>query len=225
MSDQSKAESKVIELKEILSNLKSARLMSESLKKEAEKEAKELTKLLASVDQAQAILQKVAEETQQQVQHHISDVVTLALEAVFDDPYSFVVKFASGKGKTDADFFFERNGELLDPIRSTGGGAVDVASFALRIAAISIKRNRIRPMVALDEPFRFLSKDLHNRASDMIKEISEKLGIQFLIITHSANLAESSDRVFLTRKQSRAKNLSVVETLTGGREERWKSSE
>ena len=51
-------------------------------------------------------------------------------------------------------------------------------------------------MIVLDEPFRYLSENYQGLASQMIKEISVKLGIQYLIVTHEEELTESADKIF-----------------------------
>jgi DNA repair exonuclease SbcCD ATPase subunit len=71
-----------------------------------------------------------------------------------------------------------------------------VASFALRIASWSMEYPRLRNVIILDEPMRFLSEDLQEKASAMIKELSEKLGLQFIIITHEKELASYADKEF-----------------------------
>lgn len=150
-------------------------------------------------EQAREIVREVGLKTQQQLQYHISDITSLALGAVFSEPYKLVVEFVQRRNKTECDLWFERDGERIDPISASGGGAVDVASFALRIAAWSMQRPRSRPVIILDEPMRFLSVDLQERASAMIKEISDKLGLQFIIITHESTLAAEADKVFEVR--------------------------
>ena len=147
-------------------------------------------------EQAREIIRMVGIETQRQLQYHISDITSLALEAVFDDPYSLQVEFVQRRNKTECDLYFVRNEEQIDPISASGGGAVDVASFALRIASWSMQRPRTRNVIILDEPLRFLSVDLEERASQMIKELSKKLNIQFIIVTHENTLASYADRVF-----------------------------
>lgn len=147
-------------------------------------------------EQAREIIREVGLKTQQQLQYHISDITSLALEAVFSDPYKLVVEFVQRRNKTECDLLFERDGERIDPISASGGGAVDVASFALRIASWSMRRPKTRPVIILDEPMRFLSVDLQERASAMIKQVSDKLGVQFIIITHEATLAAEADKVF-----------------------------
>ena len=46
---------------------------------------------------------------------------------------------------------------------------------------------------------RFLSRDLHHKATEMLKEISEKLGLQIIMVTHSEELIEAADKVFTIR--------------------------
>jgi DNA repair exonuclease SbcCD ATPase subunit len=150
-------------------------------------------------EKAREIIRTVGLKTQEQLQFHISDITSLALEAVFNDPYSLSVEFVQRRNKTECDLYFVRNGERLDPLSATGGGAVDVAAFALRIASWSMARPRTRNTIILDEPLRFLSVDLQERASLMIKELSDKLGLQFIIITHWSNLGMYADKIFETK--------------------------
>ncbi len=103
------------------------------------------------------------------------------------------------RNKTECDLYFERDGNKMDPLSASGGGAVDVASFALRVASWSMQRPRSRNTMILDEPLRFLSADHQEQASVMIKEISQKLGIQFIIITHESILASYADKIFETK--------------------------
>lgn len=155
-----------------------------------------LKKDIRRCEQAREIVREVGLLTQQQLQFHISDVTTLALEAVFNDPYELSVEFVQRRNTTECDLMFTRDGDKLDPLTSTGGGAVDVAAFALRIASWSMKYPRTRPIIILDEPMRFLSVNYQEQASNMIKDISRKLGIQFIIVTHETTLAMYADKVF-----------------------------
>lgn len=149
-------------------------------------------------EQAREIIREVGLKTQQQLQYHISDITSLALEAVFPEPYELVAEFVQRRNKTECDLYFAREDSVVDPLSASGGGAVDVAAFALRIAAWSMQVPRRRNVIILDEPLRFLSVNLQDRASKMIKEISERLGIQFIIITHEDALTEYADKVFTT---------------------------
>ena len=147
-------------------------------------------------EKAREIVRAVGMATQKQLQFHISDITSLALEAVFPDPYSLEVEFVQRRNKTECDLYFVRDGMKVDPLTASGVGAVDVATFALRIASWSMAHPRTRNTIILDEPFRYLSENYQERASSMLKEISDKLGIQFIIVTHEQVLAEHADKIF-----------------------------
>ena len=164
----------------------------------------ELETRVESVEKAQVIIQTVAQITQQQLTVRIADIVSMALEAVFgDDAYSFEISFVQKRGKTEAELFFNRGGELIDPMSASGGGAVDVAAFALRVAfwQLMYKKNMVSNTIVLDEPFRFLSKDLQPRAGEMLKLLSDKLKIQFLIVTHNDDLSGVADKLIHIEKR------------------------
>lgn len=150
-------------------------------------------------EQAREIVREVGMATQQQLQVHISDVTSLALESVFDDPYELMAEFVQRRNKTECDLHFVRDGHQVNPLDASGYGAVDVASLALRIAAWSMQVPRKRNVIILDEPLRFLSEDRQELASQMIKELSDRLGIQFIIVTHNATLAGYADKTFRVR--------------------------
>lgn len=148
-------------------------------------------------EQAREIMKEVGLRTQQQLQFHISDIASLALGAVFpDDPYELKVEFIQRRNKTECDLLFVRDGNEIDPMTASGCGAVDVASFALRVASWSMQNPRSRNVIILDEPMRFLSEDRQEQASKIIQELSQRLGLQFIIITHEPNLALYADKIF-----------------------------
>jgi len=151
-------------------------------------------KQVKNLEQAHEIVKLVGGETQQQLHYHISDITSLALESVFENPYKLILDFVERRGKVECDLLFERDGNIMKPLKSSGFGQSDITSLALRIACWSMKSPRTRPTIIIDEPFRNLSKKYHEPASQMVKEISDKLGIQFIISTHTPALAAYADK-------------------------------
>jgi DNA repair exonuclease SbcCD ATPase subunit len=144
-----------------------------------------------------AIAREVGLKTQQELEFQISEIVTLALAAIpFKEPYSMGVEFVERRGKTECDLTFVRDGHEMDPLDSTGGGACDIAAFALRVASWSMQRPRTRAVLLLDEPFKNLSSDLMPYAGEMMKEMSEKLDLQIIMVTHEEGLKEAADKMF-----------------------------
>lgn len=177
--------------------------------KETEQRKQQLEKELKAHEEAREIIRQTGLKTQETLAFHISDITTLALQAVFEDPYTLDVEFVQRRNKTECDLLFSRNEQQVDPMDASGGGAVDVASFALRVASWAMERPRSRAVIILDEPMRFLSQDLQQKASEMLKQLSDKLGLQFIIVTHEQEMANEADKIFhVTNK----KGVSYVET-------------
>lgn len=135
--------------------------------------------------QAQQILQSLAQTVQEKVHQRIVEVVSACLSAVFEEPYFFTIRFEKKRGRTEARLLFVRGELEVDPLTASGGGVVDVAAFALRVAALSLYRPPLSRVLVLDEPFRFVSEQYQPRIRAMLEEISQKIGMQLVMVTHN----------------------------------------
>lgn len=163
-------------------------------------------------EHALEIVKAVSIATQERLQFHISEITSLAMDAVFALPYKVEAEFVERRNKIECDLYFTRGGERISPTKEAGGGALDVAAFALRIACYTMMRQRSSPVIILDEPFRFLSKDMQERAALLLKELSTKLGIQFIIVTHEKQLTNAADKVFEITKTKRISKANEITT-------------
>lgn len=161
-----------------------------------EDEIKNITQQLRFAEKAQAIIQTVAKQTQQELEYHISEIVTLAFQSIFPNPYEFQLEFVIQRNKTEALIWFIRGGERAKPKDACGGGVVDIASFALRIALWALKQPKSRNTLILDEPFKNLSANLQPKASQLLQELSKKLNLQIIMVTHCQELIGAADKTF-----------------------------
>lgn len=165
-------------------------------------------------EKAREVIREVSLKTQKQLEYNISEITSTALSAVLDDPYELDVEFVQRRNKTECDLFFVRGGNKIDPTDG-GGGAVDIASFALRVASWSIQNPRTRPVLILDEPFKHLKGEEANRKMlAMVREITEKLGLQVIMISDERvsreATIEATDRLFEARmKNGRTKMVKI----------------
>lgn len=160
---------------------------------ELEKESELLT-------EAREIFQKASILTQNHLATHISTIVTKALRATFHEKdVQFKVKFVERRNVTECDMWIEENGFRYSLLESRGFGMTDIVSFALRVAYILLHTSD--NILIIDEPFRNLSEDKHEVASQMIKELSKELGIQFIISTHVPLLKEYADKAFYIKQK------------------------
>lgn len=173
------------ETDEIINELAEEHKLAE---RDVRRETKELEGSSVKVQEAEdavAIAQAVATIIQEKAHAQISRIVTKCLKMVFEDEgYEFSIIFEQKRNKTEARLAFLRNGKELDPLRSSGGGAVDVAAFALRISSLIITRPPLRKTVLLDEPFKFVSEDYRYKVNKILEFLSEEFGVQFIMVTH-----------------------------------------
>jgi DNA repair exonuclease SbcCD ATPase subunit len=128
-------------------------------------------------------------EVQQKVHNQIAAVVGKCLTTVFaDTAYDFVIEFSKKRGKTEAALLFYRDGYAVDPLDAAGGGVVDIASFALRLASILCSRPKLRKLLVLDEPFKHINPDLVPMIDKMLLELAKETGTQIILITHLPGL-------------------------------------
>lgn len=205
-------------MKEIRSNLNSMmnrvkeikierKLNQESLAK-AEVQLANLESTMEKTQKARVIVQIVAEQTQSKMQYHIANLVSMALAAIWPDPYTFHVEFVQKRNQTECNLKLEKNGHFISPMYASGGGVKDVVSFALKIAAWSIKPTR--NVFILDEPFKFVSVDLQEKCSEMVTEISRNLNMQIIMNSHLPNMITAADTVFSVEQED---DVSTVKCL------------
>lgn len=170
------------------------------IKRDLESDLSEKNKIEREISVSEKSLQiitAVAQVTQQELQFRICEPVSLALNAVYpENPYKFVADFQiTNSGPIQCHLGFERNGFIISPLQASGGGPVDIASFALRVGALTLEKPSPRKVLILDEPFKFLSRNKMELAGQMLKEITNKLGIQIIFITHIPELVEFGDKI------------------------------
>lgn len=175
----------------------------------AQTERKQAKRALWASERAQVIIQQVAQATQQELEYRVSELVTLALSSVFPDPYQFKLRFVVRRGKTEADLLFLRGEQEIDPLSASGGGVVDVAAFALRVALWRLS-NGLRPVLVLDESFKWVSSSYLPAAGKMLRSLSERMGVQIILVTHLEPLIEIADKVFRVSKRNGASVVEVV---------------
>lgn len=161
-------------------------LLQSSVDREAKELGKAQTHLVRTQD-AQEILQLLAQAVQQKAHERIAEVVSNCLAAVFEEPYTFQITFERKRGRTEACLQFRRGTLTVDPLRASGGGAVDVAAFALRIASLVLHRPRLAQIIVLDEPMKFVSADYQAAVREMLEQLASDMGIQIIFVTHNEN--------------------------------------
>lgn len=195
-------------LEQIKKTIYEAKGKRESFRSEyldSKRNLKKYEKRLKRIEKAQTIIQLVAEQTQKQLEYSLSEIVSLALGIVFDDPYELALDFTPIKGKTECKIKLVKDGQEFDPMFSAGGGIGNVAANSLRCAVLSVSQPRVRNILILDEPFPGLKgKKANEKALQMLKTISEELDDMQIIMVSDERvdreiIIENADKVFETK--------------------------
>ena len=143
------------------------------------------TEKVACCEEACLAVTEVSCAVQRKAHERIAGVVTSCLKAVFGDSApELVIVFERKRNQTEARLAFVREGVEYDPCESSGGGVIDVASFALRLSCMMLSKPSLRRLLVLDEPFRFVSKEYRPKVRELVEKLSEELNIQFILVTH-----------------------------------------
>lgn len=171
---------------------------------ELDRQMQDLAYCKQCIEEAQALLQGVAKQTQNRLSFHISNFVTSALQSIWDEKaYRFTLEFVEKRNKTEVLMQLHTEDgtvslENLSLVRS-GGGVLDVTALALRIALWSLK-NPKKHVMLLDQPLTNLDNEHIPLAGQLIQELSRKLGIQFIMVNHLALLNEYADTSLMVEK-------------------------
>lgn len=173
----------------VVSALQSARASAERSVSIECAEKEKIEKKLEALLEVQEVAQEVAQAVQQKAHQKIASVVTRCLRSVFgEEAYEFKIDFERKRGKTEARMYFERDGLQVDPLSASGGGPVDVAAFALRLASLVLTRPIKRKILVLDEPLKYPSREYWHFISEMLRVVSEEMGVQIIMVTHQEGL-------------------------------------
>jgi DNA repair exonuclease SbcCD ATPase subunit len=204
-----------VTVQELRNKLERAKGKQEQLEQQLSEAKHDITRLGKNQkyhEQASVLFREVCQHTQTQIQEHLSDLVSMGMNAIFTNPYELDVEFVQRRGKTECDLSFTRDGNKIDPLAASGYGAVDVASFALRVASWFISGKRTRNVLLLDEPFKHLKGLAENRrVLEMLRMMSKNFGIQIIMVSDERvpreDIIEGADKVFEVTK---VKGRSVV---------------
>ena len=146
------------------------------------------------------VLQKYSKAKEQVLREKLDNIVTKGLRFIFGEGYRSKLEFGINRGQATIKpkIITEIDGKELEAeiADAHGGGLVDVTSFIYRMLVLSLVKPRRRRVLFLDECFKHLSEEYLEPAGMFMKQLSEKLGIQLIIITHKKQLMDIGDVVY-----------------------------
>jgi DNA repair exonuclease SbcCD ATPase subunit len=152
---------------------------------------------------ASEVVQAALEARRKALKDRVEDLVTRGLRAIFgraDLELVFQTTVRGGTVGIKPVLRSKFRGKELEAsiVDGHGGGIADAVSFLLRVVVLSLARPRLAPFLALDEPFRHVAREHLPGCAALLRELNRSAGIQFLIVTHEADLLDAADVVYRT---------------------------
>ena len=166
------------------------------------KEQQNLTVLLAYFN-------KIVDSRKKEVIDKIKSLVSFGLQSILEDPgISLDIKFRMQRGQKYYSFVLIKDGEEDDLTDGVGGGVLDLCCFLLHVVFLSVTSNT--KFLVLDEPFSALSQEYRENIGEFLQQLNEKLGIQFLIISHNAETEYFADAIYEIARAGKSSKLKRV---------------
>ena len=164
---------------------------------------KEKERYSKSLKRARELVAEVSSALQLQVKEELEIVVTKAIQSVYDFPYEFVVDLEVKRNKSEARLLVkDGEREPFVPKDDKGCGMIDVISLALRLVMRALEEPQSRNILILDEPGKWTGV-LINEFGQMLREISQSLGTQIIMVTHDQELIDHSDKCWKVHQNRR----------------------
>ncbi|HEC65247.1 MAG TPA: hypothetical protein ENI23_08135 [bacterium] len=155
----------------------------------------------------QKFFQSLGTTEQQKLRIWVQKVVTYGLESVFEDKFYFTISEPEIKAnEVSLDFAVvevdrENNKTIeCDPYDEMGGGVADVLSFLLQFLLVFLLRDRVQPIIFLDEAFKHLSTQYAINMAKLLSELCAKTGMQIVLVTHSNVYIDFADTLYYVSK-------------------------
>lgn len=162
-------------------------------------EAARLRGQVALHERVCGVLTSIGEQAQEQVQRQVEELVTRALQVVFGEELSFRLVPSVKRDQAVLEFVLVSRYEdtvIETPVlEARGGGMAAVVGYVLRLVVLLLTPGA-RRFLALDEPFAWLSESYVPRLAEFLREVSDKAGVQQLLITHSTGYSDVADQKY-----------------------------
>lgn len=185
----------------------------EKLSSDATKEITSLTYDASVLEKTAEALKVVFESIKKQSIDSVESLVTHALNSVFEDVYDFKITSHERGAASTNRFTLLKNGHESDIMEGHGGGVVNIIAFILRLIFTLKVKPELKPLLVLDEPFVYVSPDLHEKVGKLLRELVDQLGVTIIMVTHQPILKECADRVY--ELQVTPKGVTSKEIISG----------
>lgn len=166
----------------------------------AQTEVERLSNLARTADEVRMFFTVLADSQRKELEQKVEALVDYGVQVVFGPTYRFKVTSELRGKAVRTEFWLVENGLQLPLLDATGGGVGDVVSFLLRVVILCLARPVQARILVLDEPFKFVSASHFQTLTALLKELSDSLGLQLIMVTHKPELLDAATTIVRVHK-------------------------
>lgn len=156
-------------------------------------EKEQVSKVLLQVGE---LFKSLGGQTQEDLLRSLGKFISYGLSAVFSEEYVFVPVMGVEGKEIRVDFFIETGDLKCGITNAKGGGVAEVVSILLQVFFLVALKERFAPFLLLDTAMVHISEHYHASVSSLLKELSDKLGIQVVLIANINAYGAYADKVY-----------------------------
>jgi len=157
------------------------------------KDKEELTTILSMVVE---LFKQMGGSHERELLIKLEQFVNYGLSIVFGENNKFLAEFRSEGKDVHVDFLIESNMARCDVVEAKGGGLAEVVSILLQFFFVIVVRGKIAPIFVMDTALVNLSDAYCEKASELLKELCDKLDLQLIFLTHSKDFGKFADKLY-----------------------------
>jgi len=146
-----------------------------------------IKKKIELLDKSVIILKKFNSTIGKEIIQKFEELITKGIREIFEKDYKFIIDldFNNSVAPT-AEFLIKipDKDKIINISKGEGGGIRDFVSVLIRILYLILEPTKPAKILFLDENLKHLDRIRAIKAIKFIKELSEKLNIQIIFITH-----------------------------------------
>lgn len=163
---------------------------------QAKAEVARLRALVETRTKVATLLTTIGEDRQESARKQVEELVTRALQVIFDKNLSFHMMQSVRANRAEVDFVIRSTygDDVVETsvMDARGGGMAAVVGFVLRLVVLLLTPGA-RRFLALDESFAHVSASYEPRVAEFLREVVDKAGVQILLVTHSDAYSDLAD--------------------------------
>lgn len=157
---------------------------------------------------ASAVLKHLLDTMVKDEIERMAGLITYGLKTIFDDQdLMFLPEITKKNNKINIELK-TRNGDIEGGYKAFGGSVAVIESFLLRILCLLKKKNA--KLMVLDETFSAVGEEYIANTGKLIRELSKKIGLDVLLVTHQKEFQHNADNVYKVRE---SKNGLIMEKI------------